>query len=114
MVFLVGVGFIRPGLFVNFSIGFDKSNPYKLLVTVFINNILYILFLLLVPGFLTLPFSSFFTIYDIRYTNQTPEKALNPPSMGTMIPVTNFEASEASQTHAPIKSSGSPNLSIGV
>jgi len=27
--YLYGVGFIRPGLFGNFSIGFDESNPYK-------------------------------------------------------------------------------------
>ncbi len=98
MVFRVGVGFIRPELFGNFSIGFDESNPYKLLITD------YLLQYLLTTH----------TIYSILDTNYTPEKALNPPSIGTIIPVTNFEASEASQTQAPIKSSGSPNFSIGV
>ena len=92
----VGVGFIRPVLFGNFIIGFDESNPYKLVITVFLSSKRYVLYAI------------------FRDTNQTPENALNPPSMGTMIPVTNFEASEASQTHAPIKSSGSPNLSMGV
>ena len=93
MVFRVGVGFIRPELFGNFSIGFDESNPlYSLHIT---NHFI----------------SRRYTLYASIYT---PEKALNPPSTGTIIPVTNFEASEASQTQVPIKSSGSPNLSIGV
>lgn len=44
----------------------------------------------------------------------TPANALKPPSMGIIVPVTNLEASDASHTHAPIKSSGSPNLAMGV
>src|ERR1043166_8976390 len=46
--------------------------------------------------------------------HHTPLNALNPPSTGTTIPVTNFAASEQSHTVAPINSAASPNRLIGV
>src|SRR5699024_8148756 len=45
----------------------------------------------------------------------TPEKAINPPSTGTVIPVTNPEyASSVNHNRVPNNSFGSPKRSIGV
>ena|GEM_PF-4600671 len=51
---------------------------------------------------------------DDQILNYTPEKALKPPSTGNTMPVTKRAVSDANQIQAPIKSSGSPNLPIGV
>ena len=46
---------------------------------------------------------------------QTPEYAANPPSTGTTTPLTKPEAlSERSQSRVPSRSSGTPNLPMGV
>src|SRR5690606_28414353 len=44
----------------------------------------------------------------------TPENALNPPSTGIIVPVTNLDALLQSHWMAPNRSSGSPNRAMGV
>src|SRR5690606_25358904 len=44
----------------------------------------------------------------------TPEYALNPPSTGIMVPVTNVDASLQSHCMAPKRSFGSPKRAMGV
>ena len=54
------------------------------------------------------------TTVKIGLRDQTPENALNPPSTGMTIPVTNRDASDASQTATPMRSSGAPKRPMGV